>query len=264
MQQVTAQSLRQLKQQGEKFVCVTAYDAGFASAIARAGVETILVGDSLGMVVQGHRDTLPVTMDHMAYHIEAVSRGNGDSLLIGDLPFMSYGDSEQTLHNSARLMRAGAHMVKLEGGEWLCESIGKLTERGIPVCAHLGLTPQSVNTLGGFKVQGRSEASAGRIINDAHKVEAAGASLLVLECIPSQLAATITAQLTIPVIGIGAGPDTDAQVLVLHDLLGVTQTPPRFVRNFMAGQDSIENAIRAFSNAVKNGEFPGDEHSFDK
>lgn len=263
MPQVTAQSLRQLKQQGEKFVCVTAYDAGFAAVIGRAGVETILVGDSLGMVVQGHRDTLPVTMDHMTYHIEAVSRGNTNSLLIGDLPFMSYANPEQTLHNAARLMQAGAHMVKLEGGAWLCDSINQLTERGIPVCAHLGLTPQSVNTLGGFKVQGRSESAASRIIDDAHQVEAAGASLLVLECIPQQLAATISGQLSIPVIGIGAGPGTDAQVLVLHDLLGVTASPPRFVKNFMAGQDSIENGIRAFSNAVKNGEFPGDEHSFD-
>ncbi len=262
MTQVTAQSLLELKRKREKFVCVTAYDAGFAAVISRAGVETILIGDSLGMVVQGHRDTLPVSMDHMVYHIEAVSRGNAGSLLIGDLPFMSYSDTEKTLHNSARLMRSGAHMVKLEGGSWLCESINKLTQRGIPVCAHLGLTPQSVNTLGGFKVQGRSEAAARRISDDAHEVEAAGASLLVLECIPQQLAAAISRQLTIPVIGIGAGPDTDAQVLVLHDLLGVTPSPPRFVKNFMAGQDSVEGAFRAFSSAVKSGEFPAEEHSF--
>ncbi len=262
MPQVTAQSLLKLKQQGEKFVCVTAYDAGFAAVIARAGVETVLIGDSLGMVVQGHRDTLPVTMDHMVYHIEAVSRGNVDSLLIGDLPFMSYPDAGQTLHNAARLMRAGAHMVKLEGGSWLCDSINKLTQRGIPVCAHLGLTPQSVNVLGGFKVQGRSESAARRISDDAHEVEAAGASMLVLECVPQKLAAAISQQLTIPVIGIGAGPDTDAQVLVLHDLLGITLNPPRFVKNFMAGQDSVENAIKAFSYAVKSGEFPGAEHSF--
>jgi 3-methyl-2-oxobutanoate hydroxymethyltransferase len=262
MPQITTQSLLNRKQRGEKFACVTAYDAGFAALIARAGVETILIGDSLGMVVQGHRDTLPVTMDHMVYHIEAVSRGNADSLLIGDLPFMSYPDTGQTLHNAARLMRAGAHMVKLEGGGWLCDSINKLTQRGIPVCAHLGLTPQSVNVLGGFKVQGRSESAARLISDDAREVEAAGASMLVLECVPRTLAAAISRQLTIPVIGIGAGPDTDAQVLVLHDLLGITPNPPRFVKNFMAGQDSVENAIRAFSSAVKSGEFPAAEHSF--
>lgn len=262
MPQVTAQSLLELKQRREKFVCVTAYDAGFAAVIARAGAETILIGDSLGMVVQGHRDTLPVTMDNMVYHIEAVSRGVSGPLLIGDLPFMSYPDPAQALDNGARLMRAGAHMVKLEGGSWLCDSIGKLTQCGIPVCAHLGLTPQSVNVLGGFKVQGRSEPAARRITDDAREVEAAGASMLVLECVPRQLAAAISQQLTIPVIGIGAGPDTDAQVLVLHDLLGVTPGPPRFVKNFMAGQDSIEKAIRAFSSAVKSGEFPAAEHCF--
>jgi 3-methyl-2-oxobutanoate hydroxymethyltransferase len=263
MSRITAQSLRELKQQGEKFVCVTAYDASFAAVIASAGVETMLVGDSLGMVLQGHRDTLPVTIEHMVYHVQAVSRGSGDSLILGDLPFMSYATSEQTLDNAAKLMRAGAHMVKLEGGAWLSDSINKLTERGIPVCAHLGLTPQSVNTLGGFKVQGRSDTAARRIIDDAQEIEAAGASLLVLECIPRQLAADITRQLSIPVIGIGAGPDTDAQVLVLHDLIGVTPRPPRFVKNFMSGQSSIENAIKAFSDAVKNGQFPANEHSFE-
>lgn len=263
MAQVTAQSLRQLKQAGEKFTCVTAYDATFAACIAGAGVETILVGDSLGMVLQGHADTLPVTIDDMAYHISAVARGSGDALVIGDMPFMSYATTEQTLANAAHLMRAGAHMVKLEGGAWLCESINRLTQRGIPVCAHLGLTPQSVNTLGGFKVQGRSEAAAKRILDDAHEVEAAGAELLVLECIPRDLAARISSQLGIPVIGIGAGPDTDAQVLVLHDLLGLTPRPPRFVRNFMAGQDSIEAAIRGFVSAVKSGEFPAPEHCFE-
>jgi 3-methyl-2-oxobutanoate hydroxymethyltransferase len=258
----SAQSLRQLKQQGEKFSCVTAYDASFAAAISRAGIETILVGDSLGMVLQGHSDTLPVTMQDMIYHIEAVSRGNTHAMVIGDMPFMSYATTGQTLDNAARLMRAGAQMVKLEGGTWLSESIHQLTVRGIPVCAHLGLTPQSVNTLGGFKVQGRSEAAASRILADAQEVESAGASLLVLECIPRSLAATISRQLSIPVIGIGAGPDTDAQVLVLHDLLGVTPRPPRFVKNFMEGENSIEGALRAFSAAVKSGEFPTEVHSF--
>jgi 3-methyl-2-oxobutanoate hydroxymethyltransferase len=263
MHQVTAHTLRQLKQQGEKFVCVTAYDASFAAMISAVGVETMLVGDSLGMVLQGHRDTLPVTIEHMAYHIEAVSRGNNGSLIIGDMPFMSYATSEQTLRNAAQLMRAGAHMVKLEGGAWLSDSINKLIERGIPVCAHLGLTPQSVNTLGGFKVQGRSEEAASRIVDDALEVQAAGASLLVLECIPRELAANISRTLSIPVIGIGAGPETDAQVLVLHDLLGLNPKPPRFVKDFMAGQSSIENAVKAYAEAVKNGQFPAPEHCFE-
>lgn len=263
MAQVTAQSLRKLKQAGEKFACVTAYDASFAASISQAGIETMLVGDSLGMVLQGHADTLPVTVDDMVYHIEAVSRGNTEALILGDMPFMSYATTEQTLENAARLLRAGAHMVKLEGGAWLSESINRLTQRGIPVCAHLGLTPQSVNTLGGFKVQGRSEAAARRILDDAHEVEAAGAELLVLECIPRDLAASISQQLGIPVIGIGAGPDTDAQVLVLHDLLGLNPKPPRFVKNFMAGQGNIADAFRAFSAEIKSGEFPAPEHCFE-
>ena len=259
----TPQSLLQLKQVGEKFTCVTAYDATFATAIAQAGVESILVGDSLGMVLQGHRDTVPVSMKDMCYHIAAASRGKGDALLIGDMPFMSYATPEQTLHNAARLMRAGAQMVKLEGGAWLCETLHMLEQRGIPVCAHLGLTPQSVNTLGGFRVQGRTPADARKLIDDARDVEAAGASLLVLECIPQSLAADITLQLAIPVIGIGAGPQTDAQVIVLHDLLGLNPTPPRFVKNFLAGEGSIQMAINAFSRAVKSGEFPAPEHCFD-
>ncbi len=263
MPRITAHSLRQLKQQGEKFVCVTAYDASFAAVIAGAGIETMLVGDSLGMVLQGHRDTLPVTIEQMAYHVEAVCRGNTGSLVLGDMPFMSYATTEQTLVNAAKLMRAGAHMVKLEGGAWLSNSIQKLTERGIPVCAHLGLTPQSVNTLGGFKVQGRSDTTARRIVDDALEVEAAGASLLVLECIPADLAGDISRQLAIPVIGIGAGPDTDAQVLVLHDLLGLNPRPPRFVKNFLEGQSSIESAIKAFAEAVKAGHFPAPEHCFE-
>lgn len=263
MQQVTPQSLSALKQRGEKFSCVTAYDATFASLLAQAGVEAILVGDSLGMVLQGHRDTLPVTVKEMAYHVRCARRGSADALLIGDLPFMSYATTEDTLRNAAELMQAGAQMVKLEGGRWLCESIDKLTERGIPVCAHLGLTPQSVNSLGGFKVQGKSTEGAKKITEEASEVQSAGASLLVLECVPRSLARAITLQLDIPVIGIGAGPDTDAQVLVLHDLLGLNPKPPRFVKNFMAGQASIKEAIEAFTSAVKNGQFPAPEHSFE-
>ena len=263
MSRITAHFLRQLKQQGEKFVCVTAYDASFAAVIAGAGIEAMLVGDSLGMVLQGHRDTLPVTIEQMVYHVEAVCRGNTESLVLGDMPFMSYATTELALVNATQLMRAGAHMVKLEGGAWLSDSIHKLKECGIPVCAHLGLTPQSVNTLGGFKVQGRSDADARRIVDDSLEVEAAGASLLVLECIPAYLAANISRQLSIPVIGIGAGPDTDAQVLVLHDLLGLNPQPPRFVKNFLQGQPSIESAIKAFAEAVKTGQFPAAEHCFE-
>lgn len=262
MAQVTVQSLRALKQEGQKFSCVTAYDATFAQVVSDAGIETILVGDSLGNVLQGHRDTLPVTVDDMAYHISCVARAQTDCLVIGDLPFMSYATAEQALANSAKLMQAGAEVVKLEGGEWLCDSIFQITERGIPVCAHLGLTPQSVNALGGFKVQGRLPEEAERIVADARAVEQAGASLLVLECVPSELAATISANLAIPVIGIGAGPGTDAQVLVLHDLLGLNPRPARFVKDFMAGQGSILAALAAYGEEVKSGQFPGPEHEF--
>ena len=262
MRQITTQALLELKQTGEKFTCITAYDATFASLINQAGVETILVGDSLGMVLQGHHDTLPVTISDMVYHTRCAASGKGRSLLISDMPFMSYSNPHQTLTNAAELMRAGAQMVKLEGGHWLCDSISLLRERGIPVCAHLGLTPQSVNTLGGFKVQGRTPDSAEPIIQDALRVEAAGASLLILECVPQSLAAAITQQLSIPVIGIGAGPDTDGQVLVLHDLLGMNPRPARFVKDFLAGQPSIQAALGAFSKAVKQGEFPAPEHCF--
>lgn len=262
MAQVTVQSLLALKQEGQKFCCLTAYDATFAKIIADAGVETMLVGDSLGNVLQGHRDTLPVTIDDMAYHIACVARANVDSLLIGDMPFMSYATTEQALENAAILMQAGAEMVKLEGGEWLAETIHQISERGVPVCAHLGLTPQSVNALGGFKVQGRLPEDAQRIIDDAHAIQQAGASLLVLECVPSELASVITEQLDIPVIGIGAGAGTDGQVLVLHDMLGLCPKPPRFVKDFMAGQGSIGAAIAAYVDEVKSGQFPGPDHQF--
>jgi 3-methyl-2-oxobutanoate hydroxymethyltransferase len=262
MPQITPQALLKLKQNEEKFACVTAYDATFSDLISQSGVEAILVGDSLGMVLQGHKDTLPVTIADMVYHTRAASRGNRESLLISDMPFMSYTNPEQTLQNSAELMRAGAQMVKLEGGRWLCASINLLYERGIPVCAHLGLTPQSVNTLGGFKVQGRTPDTAESIIQDALCVQDAGASLLVLECVPQSLAATITARLTIPVIGIGAGAATDGQVLVLHDLLGLNSNPARFVKDFLAGKGSIQAALEAFHTAVKRGQFPGPEHCF--
>lgn len=262
MGKFTISTLNKMKASGEKFVCITAYDATFARLVSEAGAESILVGDSLGNVIQGHDNTVPVTMDHMVYHTECVARGGIDSLLISDLPFMAYGTPEDTLHNAARLMRAGAQMVKLEGGTWLSDSISMLVERGIPVCAHLGLTPQSVNVFGGYRVQGRTPKEAKSILADAVEIQDAGASLLVLECVPAPLAADISRKLDIPVIGIGAGPGTDAQVLVMHDLLGLSAHTARFVQNFMQGHDSIQNALRAFVEAVKAGDYPRDEHSY--
>ena len=263
MPQVTVNTLQSLKASGEKFCCITAYDATFARLISEAGAETMLVGDSLGMVLQGHDSTIPVTIDDMAYHTACVSRGNRGALVIADLPFMSYATREQTMASATRVMRSGAQMVKMEGGTWLSESINMLVDRGIPVCAHLGLTPQSVNVFGGYRVQGRTPKGAKSILADAVEIQDAGASLLVLECIPSELAADISSKLTIPVIGIGAGPGTDAQVLVMHDLLGLGEHKPRFVKNFMSGQASAQDALRAFVDAVKNGSYPGPEHAYE-
>ncbi len=262
MTKITVNTLQAHKANAEKFSVIAAYDATFAALIEQAGVEVILVGDSLGMVLQGHDSTLPVTVEDMAYHTACVSRSCSKSLIIGDLPFASYNTKEQALTNASTLMQSGAHMVKLEGGEWLLDSIRAMTQRGIPVCAHLGLTPQSVNAFGGFKVQGREACQATTILEDAKQVEAAGASLLVLECVPSALATEITQALTIPVIGIGAGAGTDAQVLVLHDMLGLSAHTPKFVRNFLADTNSIQNALKAYNEAVIKGLFPTQEHSF--
>ena len=262
MGKVTISTLDKMKTAGEKFVCITAYDATFARIISDVGAETILVGDSLGMVLQGHDSTIPVTIDHMAYHTECVCRAAPHSLVIADMPFMSYTTPEQTMENATALMQAGAQMVKMEGGTWLSDSISMLVERGIPVCAHLGLTPQSVNQFGGFKVQGRTPKEAKSILADAVEIQDAGASLLVLECIPSHLADDISNKLDIPVIGIGAGAGTDAQVLVMHDLLGLSEHTARFVENFMEGQATIQSALKAFVDAVKAGEYPRDEHSY--
>jgi len=260
---ITVNTLRALKEKGEKFCCITAYDATFSRLISEAGAEVVLVGDSLGMVLQGHDSTIPVSVDDMAYHTACVARGNTGSLVIADMPFMSYAVPEQALNTGMTLMQAGAHVVKMEGGAWLGDSIRMLVERGIPVCAHLGLTPQSVNVFGGFRVQGRTPGSAGSILADAVEIQDAGASLLVLECIPRQLATEIGKKLRIPVIGIGAGPDTDAQVLVLHDMLGLSSRGPRFVKNFMAGRSSVQDALRAFVEAVKTGTYPAPEHGYD-
>lgn len=262
MGKITISTLDKMKANGEKFVCITAYDATFARIISEVGAETILVGDSLGMVLQGHDSTIPVTIEHMAYHTECVCRGAPQSLVIADMPFMSYTSPEQTMANATALMQAGAQMVKMEGGTWLSESISMLVERGIPVCAHLGLTPQSVNQFGGFKVQGRTPKEAKSILADAVEIQDAGASLLVLECVPAPLATDISSKLDIPVIGIGAGGGTDAQVLVMHDLLGLSEHSARFVENFMTGRTSIQSALQAFVEAVKTGDYPREEHSY--
>lgn len=261
---VTLSTLIKRKQNGEKFSCLTAYDACFAAQISDAGVDVILIGDSLGMVLQGHDSTLPVSMDDMVYHISCVKRGNRGAFLIGDMPFMSYASETQTLENAATLMRAGANMIKLEGGAWIAESTRLLAERGIPVCAHMGLTPQSINRIGGFHVQGRDPAQAESMLAEAKLLEASGASILLLECTPQRLARVITESLSIPVIGIGAGPDTDAQVMVLHDLLGISPITPRFVKNFLQGSsDGIPGALRAYVDDVRDKRFPAPEHCFD-
>ena len=264
MKKVTINTLHKLKAGGEKFACLTCYDALFAGLYGEAGVEVILVGDSLGMVIQGHDTTLPVTMEDVIYHMECVKRGAQGSLLIADLPFMSYASEAQTLENAARLMRAGAQMVKLEGGAWIAESTSLLAERGIPVCAHMGLTPQSVNRIGGFLVQGRDPEQADTMIEEARLLENAGASCLLLETVPQVLAKTITEALSIPVIGIGAGKDVDGQIMVIHDLLGISPITPSFVKNFLTdSQTGIPGAIADYVAAVKACSFPGPEHSYD-
>jgi 3-methyl-2-oxobutanoate hydroxymethyltransferase len=253
-----------MKRAGETIACLTAYDYSFAATLDRAGVDLAMVGDSLGMVMQGHGSTLPVSVAHVTYHTQCVARGLARALLVADLPFMSYQESpQQALANAGRLMKAGGHVVKLEGGEPMAETVRFVTERGIPVCGHLGLTPQSVHQLGGYRVQGRDEVVAERIRRDARILEQAGASLLVLEAVPASLAKAITQELAIPTIGIGAGPGCDGQVLVLQDMLGLYPRPsPKFSKNFMEGARSIEEAIRNYVAAVKARAFPGPEHSY--
>ncbi len=263
MNTVTINTLKKHKQQGEKFSVITAYDASFAGLIEQAGIEVILVGDSLGNVIQGQSSTVPVSMEDMIYHTAAVSRGNRHSMIIADLPFMSYAREDQAMTNAALLMQAGAHMVKLEGGEWLGYTVAALAERGIPVCAHLGLTPQSVNKLGGFRVQGREKAAAQQMHEDALLLQQRGADMLVLECVPTPLARQISEELTIPVIGIGAGPDTDAQVLVLYDMLGISPRQPKFAKNFLDESGNVLEALKSYAEAVRNGSFPQPEHGFE-
>ena len=264
MPDVTLTTLQGLKRKGEKIVMLTCYDATFAKTACEAGVEMLLIGDSLGMVLQGHDSTLPVSVEEMVYHTVCVKRGNRGAMIVADLPFMANATLEQTLNNSAALMKAGAHMIKVEGAAWLADSIRLLAERGIPVCAHMGLTPQAVNIFGGYKVQGRQEAQAQQMVADARALEAAGAAMLLLECVPSELAARITEAVSVPVIGIGAGSATDGQVLVLHDMLGLSLSgrAPKFVRNFMQEHGDIPSAIAAYVQAVKTQAFPAAEHGF--
>lgn len=263
MKTVTLSTLQAYKQAGETFSCLTAYDASFAHAASQAGIDVLLVGDSLGMVLQGHSSTLPVTIGDIVYHTRCAARGKGHSLLMVDLPFMSNATTERLLEDAGAVMRAGAELVKLEGEAWMADGIHELTRRGVPVCAHLGLTPQTVHQLGGYKVQGRDAAHAERIINDAKVLVEAGASVILLECVPASLGRAVTEALDVPVIGIGAGPDTDGQILVMHDVLGITHgRTPRFVKNFMVDADSIQAAFQHYHEAVKTRAFPAQEHCF--
>lgn len=261
---LTVPALRQMKAEGRRIASVTAYDAGFARSVDAAGLDLVLVGDSLGMVCQGHDSTLPVTVDDIAYHVACVARGLRSALLVADLPFQSDATPTRALEAATRFLQAGAAMVKLEGAGPKLEVISFLAEREIPVCAHLGLTPQSVLRLGGYKVQGREQAAAERLLADARAVADAGADLLVLECVPSALAERITAAIDIPTIGIGAGPGCDGQILVLHDLLGMNSghRRPRFVKDFLAEGGSIEGALRAYADEVRDGRFPAPEHGY--
>jgi 3-methyl-2-oxobutanoate hydroxymethyltransferase len=261
---VTLSTLDLMKQRSEKIACLTAYDASFAVLLDAAGVDLVLVGDSLGMAIQGHDTTVPVTMDHMVYHCAAVARGLHRPFLVADLPFMSYPSRELALSNSVRLMQeGGARMIKLESGQGQTEIVEFLARHDIAVCAHLGLRPQSVHKTGGFRVQGRESDAAQRIVDDALALENAGADLVLLECIPSDLGRTITEAVKVPVIGIGAGPYTDGQILVLYDILDITTgRKPRFVRNFMAGSASPREAVERYVQAVKSGEYPAPEHCF--
>ena len=263
MAKISVSRLAKMKQEQEKITCITAYDASFAAIFDQAGIQVLLVGDSLGMVLQGHDSTLPVTIDDIAYHTASVVSTSKNSLIISDLPFMTYATKEQAYTNAAILMRTGANMVKLEGGAWLVETVAGLVERGIPVCGHLGLTPQSVNVFGGYKVQGRAEEQANTLLEDALALEQAGAQLLVLECVPVALAERVSKALSIPVIGIGAGADTDGQILVMHDAFGISAGfCPKFSKNFLVETGDIRRAVALYKEQVENKIFPGAEHSF--
>lgn len=261
---VTLTTLARMKRDGEKIAALTAYSYSEAHAVSSAGTEIILVGDSLGMVVQGHDSSLPVTVQDLAYHLRGVRRGNTGALLMADLPFMSYHSEHAALENAAVLMREGAQCVKLEGGGWLADVTRRLAQHGIPVCAHMGLTPQSVHHLGGYRVQGRDPDKAQAMIDEALSLQDAGASSVLLECVPASLGKRISEALEVPVIGIGAGVECDGQILVLHDLLGLWPgRPAKFVKNFLAGNtEGVAGAIRDYIAQVKSRTFPGPEHSY--
>ncbi|HHF3093308.1 TPA: 3-methyl-2-oxobutanoate hydroxymethyltransferase [Vibrio diabolicus] len=262
MKKMTINDLIKWKQEGRKFATSTAYDASFAQLFESQEMPVLLVGDSLGMVLQGHNDTLPVTVDDIAYHTRCVRAGSPNCLLMADMPFMSYTTPEQACENAATLMRAGANMVKIEGGDWLVDTVKMLTERSVPVCAHLGLTPQAVNIFGGYKVQGRDQEKADRMVKDALALQEAGAQIVLLECVPAELAEHITQVLDVPVIGIGAGNVTDGQILVMHDMFGISANyMPKFSKNFLAETGDMRKAVAKYIEDVANGVFPDDAHT---
>jgi 3-methyl-2-oxobutanoate hydroxymethyltransferase len=264
MKKVTTSSLMKMKREGEKIAALTAYDASFAKMFDEQLIDVILIGDSLGMVLRGDDDTLSVTVDNIAYHTSCVRKGTARAFVIADMPFMSYATPEQAFTNAAKLVASGASMVKVEGGNWLSSSIKGLVERGIPVCGHLGLTPQSVHVFGGFKVQGRENEQAREILDAALELEKSGIQLLVLECVPSSVAKEISQTLNIPVIGIGAGVDTDGQILVMHDMFGISANyMPKFSKNYLSENNDMRSAVSAYINDVKAQRFPSLAHSFE-
>ena len=261
---VNVSTLQKMKGDGVPIACLTAYDASYASLVDRAGSDLVLVGDSLGMVIQGHDTTVPVTVDDIVYHSRMVARGIQRAFLVADMPFMSYTEPGMALDNAVRLMQdGGAMMVKVEGGDDQVEIVRHLARHDIPVCAHLGLKPQSVHKIGGFKVQGRDPGKANEMLESAKRLQDAGADIVLLECVPNEAAKTVTAALHVPVIGIGAGPDVDGQILVLYDVLDITQgRTPKFVKNYQAGRDSPLAALQAYVREVKEGDYPAPEHCF--
>ncbi|MFL2732775.1 MAG: 3-methyl-2-oxobutanoate hydroxymethyltransferase [Gammaproteobacteria bacterium] len=263
-QNITVEDFRKHKKEKTKFACLTAYDASLSRLMSEAGVELILVGDSLGMVVQGHDSTIPVSMEDLLYHLRCVKRGNSGSHIMADMPFMSYATENLAYDNAMRLMQAGANSVKVEGGEWILKTTELLSQRGIPVCAHLGLTPQSINRLGGYYVQGRDLEDKNRILSEAKQLEDAGAEIILLECVPAILAEEISSILKVPTIGIGAGSATDGQIMVCYDVIGAYSWDhqPKFVKNFMNEANSISEAFKTYVSEVKNLNFPSAENSF--
>lgn len=265
MAQITLNTLKKHRAENTKFSMVTAYDACFANLASEAGVDTILVGDSLGMVLQGHQSTLPVTVADIAYHTQCVAAASPHCLIVADIPFMASATTQDAVDTARELMQAGAHVVKVEGGSNLVDLVKLYRDQGVATCCHLGLTPQFVNQFGGYRVQGRTDETAKRLIDAAAALDATGTDIILLECVPNHVTEEIMKVTTVPVIGIGAGPSTTGQVLVMHDLLGITPgKPARFVKNFMHSANSIQDAFRAFDQAVKNGSFPAPEHCFEE